>query len=242
MGTARVIGIVGGHGGAGASVLTAALAVRAAAAGRSVVCVDAARLGGGLDVTMGLEQEPGLRWPELAGARGRVDGAELLNRLPTVDGVAVLSFDRVRACEPSAEAVSQVMSALTAATGLVLVDLPGPDEPLFPLFAAQAETLVLVCTDGLRAMAAASVVTALLATGHDDLWLCLRSSGRGRDLGESIATALDVPLLAEIRSEASLDADLVHGIPPASHARSALARAADLALARLLLGPAREAS
>ncbi|MGZ4743893.1 MAG: P-loop NTPase [Oryzihumus sp.] len=71
MTAAHVIGVVGGSGGVGATVLAAALATRAAATGRTVACVDGDVLGGGLDVTFGLEQEPGLRWPDLAAALGR---------------------------------------------------------------------------------------------------------------------------------------------------------------------------
>ena len=77
-------------------MLTAAIAIRAAQTGLRPVCLDGDRLGGGLDVTLGIEQERGVRWPDLAGARGRLDGPELLRRLPSVDGVGVLSFDRAR--------------------------------------------------------------------------------------------------------------------------------------------------
>src|SRR6185436_12518775 len=106
--TAHIIGVVGGSGGVGASVLTAAIAVRAAQAGLRVACMDGDRLGGGLDVTLGIEQEHGVRWPDLAGARGRIDGPELLRRLPCVDGVHVLSFDRARDVLPAAEVAHEV--------------------------------------------------------------------------------------------------------------------------------------
>ena len=77
-----VVGVAGGSGGVGASVLVAALGVRAVTAGRTAVCVDGQRLGGGLDVTLGLEQERGLRWPDLAGRARAGRRAELLRRLP----------------------------------------------------------------------------------------------------------------------------------------------------------------
>src|SRR5450759_5675681 len=108
MKTAHIIGVAGGSGGVGASVLTAAIAVRAALAGLRPVCLDGDRLGGGLDVTLGIEQEPGVRWPDLAGVRGRVDGSELLRRLPSVDDVSVLSFDRARDVQLEAGAVEAV--------------------------------------------------------------------------------------------------------------------------------------
>ena len=131
MKTANIIGVVGGSGGVGASALTAAIAVRGAQAGLRTVCLDGDRLGGGLDVTLGIEQERGVRWPDLAGARGRIDGPELLRALPAVDGVAVLSFDRARDVRPAAEILREVLIALSRATDLVVVDLPRPDHEVF---------------------------------------------------------------------------------------------------------------
>ena len=49
MTTAYIIGVAGGSGGVGASVLTAAIAVRAAQAGLRPIALDGDRLGGGLD-------------------------------------------------------------------------------------------------------------------------------------------------------------------------------------------------
>jgi len=135
MKTARIIGVVGGSGGVGASVLTAAIAVRAAQACLRPVCLDGDRLGGGLDVTLGVEQERGVRWPDLAGARGRIDGSELLARLPSVDGVWVLSFDRARDVPLVAEIVREVLLALSAAADVIVVDLPRPDHEIFAALA-----------------------------------------------------------------------------------------------------------
>ena len=60
-----VLAVVGGRGGAGASVLAAAVAVRAAADGDPVLLVDCDPLGGGLDLVLGAEDAAGPRWPEL---------------------------------------------------------------------------------------------------------------------------------------------------------------------------------
>jgi MinD-like ATPase involved in chromosome partitioning or flagellar assembly len=57
----NVIAFVPTSGGVGSSTLAAAVAVRAAAAGRTVVAVDLDPLAGCLDVVFGLELEPG--WP-----------------------------------------------------------------------------------------------------------------------------------------------------------------------------------
>ena len=87
----NVIAFMPASGGVGSSTLAAAVAVRAAAAGRTVVAVDLDPLAGCLDVLFGLEQERGWRWRELADVAGVVDGLGLADELPVSCGVPVLS-------------------------------------------------------------------------------------------------------------------------------------------------------
>ncbi|MHB8185517.1 MAG: septum site-determining protein Ssd [Dermatophilaceae bacterium] len=242
MKTAHIIGVVGGSGGVGASVLTAAIAVRAAQVGLRPVCLDGDRLGGGLDVTLGIEQERGVRWPDLAGARGRIDGPELLRRLPSVDGVSVLSFDRARDVRPGAETVREVLKALSVAVDLVVVDLPRPDHEVFGSLAPALDAMVLLAGSGIRDLAGASAVTEHLIRSCPDVWLCLRSGGHGSHFADTVAGALDLPMLAVVREEPSLAADLLHGIPPGSSSKGALAAAADKVLAQCVADARRRAS
>jgi secretion/DNA translocation related CpaE-like protein len=239
---AHIIGVVGGSGGAGASVLTAAIAVRAAQAGLRSVCLDGDRFGGGLDVTLGIEQERGVRWPELAGARGRIDGPELLRRLPSVDGVWVLSFDRARDVPLPTDTVREVVHALGSAADVVVVDLPRPDHEIFTALAPFVDAMVLVAGSGIRDLAGASAIAGHLIQTGPDVWLCLRTNGKGSHFADTVAGALDLPLLAVIREEPSLAADLLHGIPPGSAARGALAASADTVLAQCVAGEHRDAS
>ena len=242
MNTAHIIGVAGGSGGVGASVLTAAIAVRAAQAGLSPVCVDGDRLGGGLDVTLGVEQEPGVRWPDLAGARGRIDGPELLRRLPSVGGVTVLSFDRARDVSLGVETVDEVLRALRSALDLVVVDLPRPDHELFGSLAAPVDEMVLLAGSGIGDLAGASAIAGHLARVCPDVWICLRTGGRGTHFADTVAGALDLPLLGVVREESSLATDLLHGIPPGSSSRSALAAVADKVLAQFVVSPRQRAS
>jgi secretion/DNA translocation related CpaE-like protein len=241
MKAARIIGVVGGSGGVGASVLTAAIAVRAAQADLRPACLDGDRLGGGLDVTVGIEQERGVRWPELAAARGRVDGLELLRRLPSIDGVCVLSFDRTRDVPLAGELVHEVLLALSVAADVVVVDLPRPDHDIFAALAPSVDAMVLLAGSGIRDLAGASVIAEHLIRACPHVWLCLRTGGKGSHFADTVAEALDLPLLAVVREEPSLAADLRHGIPPGSSAKGALAAAADRVLARCVVG-ARDAS
>ena len=236
MNTAHVIGVVGGSGGVGASVLTAAIAVRAAQAGLGAVCLDGDRLGGGLDVMFGLEQERGVRWPDLAGARGRIDGPELLRRLPSVDGVGVLSFDRAQNVPPAAEVLREVLLALSGAVDVVVVDLPRPDHEIFTALAPSVDAMALLAGAGICDLAGASAIVEHLIQACDDVWLCARTHGRGSHFADTVAGALDLPLLAVVREEPSLATDLLRGLPPGSSAEGALAAAADTVLARCVCG------
>ena len=72
-----VLAVVGGRGGAGASVFAAAVAVAAVRDGERALLVDCDPLGGGLDLLLAAEDVAGLRWADIsvgrrAGARGRV--------------------------------------------------------------------------------------------------------------------------------------------------------------------------
>ncbi|MGH3975948.1 MAG: septum site-determining protein Ssd, partial [Pseudonocardiaceae bacterium] len=68
----RVLAVLGGRGGAGASVFAVAVAVAAVESGRHALLVDCDGLGGGLDLTVGAEGTDGLRWPGLTLGGGRV--------------------------------------------------------------------------------------------------------------------------------------------------------------------------
>src|SRR4051812_31742331 len=57
------VALVGGRGGAGTSTLACALAHRASRASPTLL-VDTDPVGGGLDLVLGAEGHPGLRWPD----------------------------------------------------------------------------------------------------------------------------------------------------------------------------------
>lgn len=87
----HMIGVVGASGGAGASTLSIWLA-QAAATGTPTLLVDVDPWGGGLDAALGLEQKAGIRWQDLAAARGSINPMQLQNSLPAVGGFSLLSF------------------------------------------------------------------------------------------------------------------------------------------------------
>jgi len=135
-----------------------------------------------------------------------------------------------------------VLGALRSSVDVVVLDLPRADAPFGQSLAAVAESLVLVSGEGVQALAATSAAAGFLSQGHDQLWLCVCCAGRDEGVAESLAVAVDLPLLATVRHDPRLDADLLHGIPPGSRSRGPLAQAAETVLAALLLPAERRAS
>jgi len=79
-----VIGVVGGTGGSGASVLAAALSVSSARRGHSTVLVDADPMSGGLDLVLGCENLTGARWQHLTDVTGVLAADDLRTALPSI--------------------------------------------------------------------------------------------------------------------------------------------------------------
>ena len=77
----------------------------------------------GIDVLLGLEAADGVRWPDLADARGEVSGADVLALLPRWGACAVLSADRARPGAPEPAVVADVLHALTTEAGALVLDL-----------------------------------------------------------------------------------------------------------------------
>ena len=90
---AAVVTVVGGRGGAGATTVSAAMALAAAREGGQVLLLDLDPYGGGIDVALGAEDVPGLRWPDLTGDRSALPGA-VVEALPRLGSLSVLSWDR----------------------------------------------------------------------------------------------------------------------------------------------------
>jgi MinD-like ATPase involved in chromosome partitioning or flagellar assembly len=223
--------VVGASGGVGASVLATAVAVRAARAAVEVALVDGCPLGGGLDVVLGAEQEPGLRWADLRRLVGAADGAALLARLPSSDGVRVLSFGRDGA-EPAVDVATAVVSALVGECELVVVDASSAGGSVASAALTEADRILLVTGDGMRQLSALSVVSELIASGSGRAGVAMAVCLRGRPsnagpVARVVESELRWPVLCGLAPDRGLAADLVHGLAPGSRANGALVRAAD---------------
>lgn len=231
--------VVGASGGVGASALATAVAVRAAEAAVDVALVDGCPLGGGLDVVLGAEQETGIRWPDLYRLVGSADGRALLARLPSSDGVRVLSFGR-DGSEPAADVAEAVMAALVGECALVVVDVSVAGGSVAGASLSRADRVLVVAGGGMSQLSALSVVSGLLASGSGRVGVamavCLRgpSSSAGA-VARVVESELRWPVLCALPDDRGLAADLVHGVAPGSRENGPIGRAADEILGWALL-------
>lgn len=233
----RLVAVVGGRGGAGATTLSVALALSAVRRGCRALLVDGDPLGGGIDLVLGGEDVTGLRWPDLGDTNGRMPAQALRDALPCVGGLSVLSWDRGDPTTVPTHVVAAVLSAARRSTDLVVVDLPRTLDDQAREVLAAADRVLLVVPAELRAAAGAARLASRAALLCSDLGLVVRGPSPGGLTGEQIATWLGLPLLGELRPEPALEQALERGDAPGRQARSPLARLCRTLLDDLL-GPA----
>jgi secretion/DNA translocation related CpaE-like protein len=179
MAEGRLLCCLPARGGAGASMLAAALALSAADTGTPPLLLDADPEAGGIDVALGIENAPGVRWPDLHGTRGVVAAGELAAALPAVSGVRVLSGDASRAGPLDLAALDAVLDAGLRGHPLVVADVPrAPSDVTRRLF-ARAETVVVVVPADVRAVGAAVGRVAEVSTCCRDVQIVVRHPGPG---------------------------------------------------------------
>jgi secretion/DNA translocation related CpaE-like protein len=229
---AVTVGVIGGRGGAGASTLACALAVTAARGGCRTMLVDGDPLGGGLDILLGAERTGGLRWPDLADSRGRVNSGALEESLPRLDALSVLSWDRGDSVRIPPQAMRSVLGAARRRGGVVVVDLPRRVDEAVAETLAQIDVGLLVVPAELRAVAAAGRVASAVSMVLKDLRVVARGPfGAGLDDHE-IARLIGLPLAGALPPEPSLADVLSGGGPPGSSGSGPLARFCDAFLQR----------
>ncbi|MGS2615663.1 septum site-determining protein Ssd [Micromonospora sp. LZ34] len=222
-GEARVTAVLGGRGGAGASIVAGGLAVTAARARLRTLLVDADPLGGGLDLVLGWEQLEGLRWPALTDADGRVDAPALVRSLPSRRDLVVLSWDRGDLLTIPVQAMAATVDAARRGRDFVVVDLPRQLNDAAVTALQAADQAFVVVPAELRATAAAARVVAAAAPHCVDLSVIVRGPAPGRLRAVEVARALGLPLAGTLRPEPGLCRGLERGEAPAASGRGPLA-------------------
>ncbi|MEV6349812.1 septum site-determining protein Ssd [Actinoplanes sp. NPDC051851] len=219
----RTVAVIGGRGGAGASILAAGLATTAVRRGHRTLLIDADPLGGGLDLVLGWERVGGLRWPSLAEAGGRVDPPALLQALPHRGDLVLLSFDRDELPGVPAEAMAATLDAARRGRDVIVADLPRRLDDAAVLALQAADRALLVVPAELRAAASAGRTLSQLTPHCDDIAAVVRGPAPGNLKAREIAAALGLPLAGTLRPEAGLCHAMERGHPPAADGRGSLA-------------------
>lgn len=227
-----VLGILGASGGVGATAVATACAVRAAAAGREVVLVDAHPWAGGIEVMAGTDSQPGLRWDDLSEVRGDVDPWRLVGELPTGEtGFRCLSWG---AHPPPGEppGPDPVLSAVRAGTSVTVVDLPRPAVPgaFHQEWWSSCSAVVLVVEASVVGIAAAALLAEVVPQ-VSGVVLRVPASIAEREL----VAAVGAPVLAQLPEDRTVARCVERGRSVAGES-GALAAVADEVLAALLPG------
>jgi secretion/DNA translocation related CpaE-like protein len=223
--------VVGGRGGAGASVLATMLGLSAARRGHAALLVDGDPYGGGLDLVLGQEAADGARWPEFTGRRGRLSAAALQESLPRLGELSVLSWDRGPTEPIPGTAMRSVLDAASRAFALVVVDLPRYlDEAAAEALATGTLTLLVVPAEVRAAVAADRVATALRRHASDVRVVVARPAPGGLT-PEAVAQALGLPLAGTIDRDRRLAIALEHGDLPDLRRRGRVSGLCDRLLA-----------
>ncbi|UQX11240.1 septum site-determining protein Ssd [Candidatus Mycobacterium methanotrophicum] len=216
----EVVAVIGGRGGAGASVFAAALAHVTT----DPLLIDLDPWGGGIDLLVGCETTPGVRWPDLALQGGRLNWSSVREALPRHRGICMLSGTRC-GHELDAAAVDAVVDAGRRGGATVVCDLPRRLTDAAQTALDTADLVVVVSPCDVRACAATATIAAVLTAINPNVGLVVRGPSPGGLRAEEVAEIAAVPLLASMRPYPRLAEQLEHGGLRLS-LRSALAAAA----------------
>jgi secretion/DNA translocation related CpaE-like protein len=219
-----VLAVAAGRGGAGASVFSAALG----ACAHDALLVDVDSCGGGIELVLGSESAPGLRWPELQVHNGRLNWVALREVLPRRHGVSILSCTR-SFHEIDAGAVAAVVDAGRRGGVTVVCDLPRQLTPASICALQIADLVVVVTSCDVRAIAATTAMLGTLRRVNPAVGLVVRGPSPGGLVAREVADAAEAPLLAAMRPEPMLAQRLEQG-GLRLRRRSPLARAAGTVL------------
>ena len=235
---APTVAVMGGRGGAGASLLAVALALAGARGGHGTALLDADPLGCGPDILLGCERDPvdgRLGWDDLTDRRGRLRWSDVAARLPGPAGISVLTWvhgpDARRGPLPAAAARSMLESARQGCD-LVVVDLPRSFGAAVTAFLNRSDLVLLVVPAQVAAVVSASAMVPRLRAESREVRAVVRGASGGLT-ADVVARGLGLALGADLPPEPGLERALAAGRRPADHPRSPLAGFADRLVAEL---------
>jgi secretion/DNA translocation related CpaE-like protein len=199
-----VVGVVGAGGGAGASTVAASMATAHARRHERSLVVDADALGGGIELLMGCEAVPGLRWPDIEVGEGRVAPSALLAALPSIDGVSVLSASRTHRSAIDASVVRTMLRGGRRACSLVVVDLPRRVDWWSDTVSPDVDVTLVVVTTEIRSAAAGRHLVDAARDSCSDLRVVVRTTAGRRLEPDDVAETIGLPLAGVVPTRRSV--------------------------------------
>jgi secretion/DNA translocation related CpaE-like protein len=192
-----ILGVTGGCGGAGATTAAIWIAQAAAGLGARVLLVDGDPWGGGLELALAAEEDPGLRWPDLSEARGSIDPIQLADSLPVAGGFSFLSWpaSREQPVPVGSAATAGILDAARRGYELVVVDIGRGSDPIHT-FAWDCDRIAMVVPAQLKAAVAA--VRLLQEFPPVEASLLVRGRPGAALDGPLIAEAIGLPVQARV--------------------------------------------
>lgn len=216
-----VIGVVGAHGGAGASCVAAWVALDVARRNESasVALVDADPASHGIDRLLAMREEPGIRWVDIRPDAGALVPGRLTRSLPACGRVRVLSAD-VRGAMPGNSAGQGAVAALSQVNDACVVDLSPQalvTDGVGWAILEWLDVLLVVTSVGERGVEAARAAIRRVPSGIE---IVVAALGAGGGEAASIAVDLGIDRVWPIRRTKSVDKDVEHGIGVGQRKRS----------------------
>ncbi len=220
---AVVVGVIGGTGGAGASLLASAMA-RVSSWTQPTLLIDADHLGAGSDRLLGLESSEGARWDSLVSVQGRLSGWSMRDSLLNDGGLSLMCFPQMGSVRLTPDAIRRVIDAGSRGFDMVVIDLPRHLDPVCEEAIARCHEMVVVTTTTLAAVASVSRLIQRLPFRHSVPRLITR--GNGLVAPPEIAQTLNIPLHTAMSNQRGLDEDIDLGAGPVRRHRGPLTRTA----------------
>lgn len=221
----RLVGVVGGAGGVGATTLACALA-QAGAEGSPTLLVDTDPLGPGLDRLLGLEECPGVRWDELHATSGRLGARALRESVPRDDGPGVLTWSGARgSLDPTT--LRETLSAARRGHDLVVVDLARHGGATTIELVGRCDAVLVVAPATLAGVASTARLVAALGGLDAPAGLVLRP---GDVSHHDAAAATGLEVVHELGHQRGIAQSVDLGLGPLTSRRGPLARAVRILL------------
>ncbi|WP_240951065.1 cobyric acid synthase [Bifidobacterium olomucense] len=213
----NIVTMTAGHAGVGSSVLAAMLSWELANRGLRCALVDVDFTSGCLDLLLGVEREPGLRFNEVEAPLGQIEGEALHYELTAWEGVRVLPYHPWDGQTPEWWEVQAALRALAQTNDVVIVDAgQGELVEAIPELRDAAQLMVVeLSVLGLaRAKAHRNRLVAWKCATPDVVGIEPRGAPRGRGnvgIGEA-EDYLAAAVLGPVRPSVTLCGDVLEGL------------------------------